>query len=303
MTVKTPGVSWVTLTIGMLGGDEREQEIARLAAATGAEVRACGFPWPEHGIPGVQHLADPVAVLKGAKFALFPVPGISADGALFAPKSPAPIVPDRSMLAVMKQPAHIILGWADDKLKTHAADLSIQLHEYEWDRGMMLRRAPTIIEGLLKIAIENTVITIHKAQVCVVGHGTIGSLLTRYLIALGAMVHVVARSPDRRAAAYVSGAEIHLLEELEDLAPELDILFSTVPARIVGENILARLRKAALVLDIVAPPGSVDREAAKKLGVKTVWARGLGSRAPVTVGASQWEGIRERVEKIIQAEL
>jgi dipicolinate synthase subunit A len=82
MTVKTPGVSWATVTIGMLGGDEREQEIARLAAATGAEVRACGIPWPEHGIPGVQHLADPAAVLKGAKFALFPVPGISADGAL-----------------------------------------------------------------------------------------------------------------------------------------------------------------------------------------------------------------------------
>lgn len=302
MAVKTPGVSWATLTIGMLGGDEREQEIARLAAATGAEVRACGFPWPEHGIPGVQHLADPAAVLKGAKFALFPVPGISAEGALFAPKSPTPIIPDRSMLAGMKSPAHIILGWADDKLKAHAVDLSVQLHEYEWDRGMMLRRAPAIIEGLLKVTIENTAITIHKARVCVVGHGTIGSLLTHYLIALGAKVHVVARSPDRRAAAYVSGAEIHLPEELENLAARLDILYSTVPARIVGENVLARLNKAAVVLDIASPPGSVDHEAANKLGIKTIWARGLGSRAPVTVGASQWEGIRERIEKIIQSE-
>ena len=216
--------------------------------------------------PWGEHLADPAAVLKGAKFALFPIPGISPDGALFAPKSPTPIIPDRSMLAGMKQPAHIILGWADDTLKTHAADLSIQLHEYEWDRGMMLRRAPAIIEGLLKITIENTAITIHKAQVCVIGHGTIGSLLTRYLIALGAKVHVVARSSDRRAAAHVSGAEIHLPEELGDLAPRLDILFSTVPAPVVSEHVLARLNKAALVLDIAAPPGSVDREAAKRVG-------------------------------------
>jgi dipicolinate synthase subunit A len=296
-------VAWETLVIGMLGGDEREQEIARLAAATGAGVRAYGFPWPEHGIPGVQHLSDAAAVLKGAKFALFPIPGIGTDGALFAPANPVPIIPNKAMLAGMKQPAHIILGWADDKLKAQAAELSIQLHEYERDRGMTLRRAPAIIEGLLKITIENTVSTIHRARVCVVGQGAIGSLLTRYLIALGACVHVVARSPDQRAAAYVAGAQVHPLEELEALAPRLDILYSTVPSRIVDENILARLEKTALVLDVAAPPGSVDFEAAKKLGRKVIWARGLGRRAPITVGASQWEGIRERIEKIIESEL
>ena len=74
-------VDWPRLVIGMLGGDKREQEIARLAAATGAQVRAHGFPWPEQGIPGVRHLKDPAEVLKGARFALFPIPGIAASGA------------------------------------------------------------------------------------------------------------------------------------------------------------------------------------------------------------------------------
>src|ERR1700732_689382 len=92
-------VDWRKLVIGMLGGDKREQEIARLAATTGAQVRAHGFPWPVHGIPGVQYLNDPAAVLKGARFALFPIPGIAASGALFAPAAAAPIIPDRAMLA------------------------------------------------------------------------------------------------------------------------------------------------------------------------------------------------------------
>src|SRR6266850_2207630 len=56
MTGETAALDWPKLKIGMLGGDKREQEIARRAAATGAEVRACGFPWPEQGISGVQHL-------------------------------------------------------------------------------------------------------------------------------------------------------------------------------------------------------------------------------------------------------
>src|ERR1700721_2037839 len=88
-------VDWPKVVIGMLGGDKREQEIARLAAAAGAQVRAHGFPWPERGIAGVQHLNDPAAVLKGARFALFPIPGIAASGALVAPAAEAPIVPAR----------------------------------------------------------------------------------------------------------------------------------------------------------------------------------------------------------------
>ena len=99
MAAEMSAVDWPKLVIGMLGGDKREQEIARRAAATGAEVRAHGFPWPEQGIAGVQHLDDPAAVLKGARFALFPIPGISASGALFAPAAPAPIIPERAMLA------------------------------------------------------------------------------------------------------------------------------------------------------------------------------------------------------------
>lgn len=295
-------IDWIALTIGMLGGDKREQEIARCAAATGATVRACGFPWPDEGIPGVQNLSDPAEVLRGARFALFPIPGIAASGALFAPSSPRPIIPDRGMLSHMAPHAHIILGWADKNLKAHADALSIGLHEYEWDRSLMLQRTPAIIEGLLKIVIENTAITIHNGTVCVVGQGTIGAVLARYMVALGAHTHVVARNPEQRAAAFVVGAMPHTFEELPDLATDFDFVFSTVPTRVIDRDILSRLRKSALLVDLAAPPGGIDFEAAKELGLRAIWGRGLGSRAPITVGASQWGGIRERIETILQKE-
>jgi dipicolinate synthase subunit A len=295
-------IDWPKLVIGMLGGDKREQEIARRAAATGAEVRACGFPWPDGGIAGVQHLSDPAAVLKGARFALFPIPGIAASGALFAPAAAAPIIPDRAMLAGMAPRAHIILGWADKNLKAHCDSLGIKLHEYEWDRSLMLQRTPAIVEGLLKIVIENSAITIHNSNAVVVGQGTIGAVLARYLVALGAHTHVAARNPEQRSAAYVAGATPHTLEELPALAPTLDFVFSTVPNRVVGEDVLAKLPKHALIVDLAAPPGGVDFDTAKRLGLTAIWGRGLGSRAPVTVGASQWGGIRERIEKILAEE-
>src|SRR5690606_20615240 len=74
--------------IAVVGGDEREREIARLAATTGAEVRAYGFPWPEGGIAGVILSDSAAQALAGADYALFPIPGIATDGTLFAPAAP-----------------------------------------------------------------------------------------------------------------------------------------------------------------------------------------------------------------------
>ena len=291
-------MDWKQQTIAIVGGDRREQEIARLAATTGADVRAYGFPWPEKGIKNVTRTTDATAALKGANIALFPIPGMSAAGALFAPNAPSPIVPDREMLTGLRGPAHIILGWANEALKTHCQALSITLHEYEWDVELMFLRGPAIVEGMLKAIIENTEITIHRSRVCVIGQGTIGFLVARYMIALGAHTHVAARNTVQRAAAYAAGAETHPLEELQFLASTLDTIISTVPAQVVDRRILERLPDHALLIDLAAPPGGIDRDAAKELGLKFIWARGMGSRAPVTVGASQWSGIKKRIEAI-----
>lgn len=293
-------MNWQKLNIAIVGGDRREQEIARCAATTGANVRAHGFPWPEGGIAGVRHGGNAAECLKDADFALFPIPGIAPDGALFAPASLERIVPDRAMLAAMGKPSHIILGWADKNLKAHCEGLGIGIHEYEWDNDLMLLRGQAIVEGMLKVIIENTDITIHRAKICQVGQGTIGSLVTRTLYALGARVHVVARNPVQRAAAFAAGAEPHEFADIGGVMPGCDILISSVPAQIVTRAVLEQLPKHALLVDLAAPPGGIDRDAAKELGLKFVWARGLGSRAPVTVGRSQWGGIRKRIELLAE---
>jgi len=294
-------MSWADTVVAIVAGDAREQEIARCAVRAGATVRAYGFPWPQEGIEGVYHASDAADALKGADIALFPIPGITPEGALFAPSCPEKIIPTREMLAGMNRPAHIILGWADANLKGHCEALGITLHEYEWDVDLMLLRGPAIVEGVLKVIIENTKITIHKSNVMLVGQGTIGSLLTHTLVALGAHVHVAARNPVQRAAAYAAGAEPLTLEDLPDHLPRMDIVIGSVPKRLLEREQLALLPKHALLVDVAAPPGTIDRDAAGALGLKAVWARGMGARAPVTVGRSQWSGIGRRIEGILEA--
>jgi dipicolinate synthase subunit A len=289
-------VDWAGLKIAVVAGDEREGEIARQAARTGARIDAYGFPWPEGGIPGVHLAAGAREALDGARIALFPIPGIAHDGSLFAPACDDRIVPDRELLSAMAPGAHIILGYPDEGLERAATELGIGLHEYESDRELMLMRGPAICEGALRLAIEHTDVTIHHSPVAVVGQGTIGGLMTRTLVALGARVHVFARNPVQRATAYTAGADPHPLEELVRMAPSLAMIFSSVPAPVVDDAVLAALPAGSLVMDLAAPPGGVDLEASRRHGHRTVWARGMGRRAPVTVGASQWTGIRRRIE-------
>lgn len=295
--MKIPTIDLSGRTVAVLGGDPREQEISRLAAASGATVRGYGFPWPPGGIAGVELAGSAEEALADADYALLPIPGIAADETLYAPAAPEPIRPDADLLKRLAPGAAVILGRATPSLRAAADAAGIAISEYEDDSELMYLRGPAIVEGVLGVAIANTDVTIHDSDVAVVGYGHIGSLLAAALLRLGARVHLIARNPVQRAAAYAAGCRPHPLEELPSVAGDIAMLFSAVPAAVIDREILSKLPPGALVVDVSAPPGSIDLEAAKSLGLRAVWARGMGGRAPVTVGRSQWLGISRRIEE------
>jgi dipicolinate synthase subunit A len=293
-------VDWSELRIAVLGGDERDPVIARLAAEAGSSVRAFGIVWPDEALPGVLRAESAAEAVDGAHYIFLPIPiGIGLE--LYAPHLDAPLVADKELLTRAEPTAYIFCGRVTPEIKEAAEAAGLRVHEYDPDRELMLLRTPAIVEGALQLAIENTDVTINHAEVVVVGFGNIGQVLARTLRALGARVHVAARNPIQRAGAYADGLIPVTLEELPGLAPTLDMVFSTVPARVVDRDVLERLPRGALVLDIAPPPNHADLELAAQLGHRAVWARGLGKRAPTTVGASQWSGLRRYITEIEQA--
>jgi dipicolinate synthase subunit A len=292
-----PNLQWRELVISIVGGDARDAEIARAAAATGARVRGFGLPWPAAGIPGVAEAASAAEATAGATVALFPLAGIK-DGRLYAPSSRDPIRIDAALLGGMPPGGHIFCGSAEATLRREAERQGLTIHEYEHDEESRRLRAPSVVGGVLATLIANTDHSLHGATIAVLGQGVLGRLLALTLHKLGARVHAVARDPVQRAEAMVAGIGVCDFDALPALAPRLDILISAVRVRIVDADLLRQLRPGAIVVYLASPPGRGDLEAARNLPIKAVWARGLGARAPVTVGRAQWLAIQRRIEAI-----
>jgi dipicolinate synthase subunit A len=297
LTASEEGVAWRSLRIAVVGGDEREPEIARLAAEAGATVKANGIPWPAAGIPDVELADSPRDAVLDAHYIFLPIP-IGVGLSVYAPRASEPVIVDRELFSHAAAGAYAFAGQATPEVRAAAEAAGVHVHDYDSDRELMLLRGSAIVEGTLQQAIAATDVTIHNAEVVVVGFGNIGQLLARTLRALGARVHVAARNRTQRAEAYADGLLPLTLEELPHLAPSLAMVFSTVPAQVVDRAILERLPRGSLVLDIAPPPHHADLELAAELGHRVVWARGMGKRAPVTVGASQWSGLRRYIGEI-----
>ena len=140
-----------------------------------------------------------------------------------------------------------------------------------------------------------TDITLNDAMIVVLGFGVIASQLAVRLHALGAHVHVIARSHDARSLAREAGLFAHSRLEDVDLA-RVQLLVNTVPAKLVAGEQLAAIPKSCTLFDLASPPGGIDLEAALRGGHRAHWLRGLGSTSPTTVGRAQWSVIRTLID-------
>lgn len=149
-----------------------------------------------------------------------------------------------------------------------------------------IHNAVPTAEGAIEIAITETPFTIHGSKSLVLGYGKIGKILSKDLYALGAQTYVEARKYADLAMIEGHGYEPLPLDNLKDHIHEFDIIFNTIPSLILDDEILTKVKKDALIIDLASKPGGIDFDAAKAYGLKVIWALSLpGKIAPVSSGA------------------
>lgn len=268
-------------TVSVIGGDLRQLTIARMLIADGYDVVIYGFTKNinTNGIISAE-LDDAL----DRDIIILPVP-VSFNGTTInMPFSEETLTIDELISGI--NPVSVVFGGRiSTDLSSKLCERGITHRDYMARDELAIRNAVPTAEGAIELAISETPITIHGSRCLVLGYGKVGKILARSLYGLGANTYVQARKYADLAMIESHGCHPLTMNEAKTHISDFDIIFNTIPALVLDSDILSRVSKDALIIDLASRPGGVDFEAAKQLGVSVIWALSLPGRvAPVTAG-------------------
>lgn len=271
------------LNILIIGGDRREVELYAHLKKIGANVYLYGF----EKYPDAENIAlsdNLIESIRLSNVIITPLAGIEANSEIYAPFARNKVILNKPEIMNALQPRTLFMaGYIWPSLKEILAQKGILVCETrEMDEISIPNAVPTA-EGAIQVAMENTDITIHNSQSFVLGFGRCGAILAQTLQALGAEVTVAVRR--KRVLAWVEAFKMRplLLDFLSEEVAGADIIFNTIPAIVLNAEVLYRVNKSTLVIDLATYPGGVDFPVAKRLKIKAISLPGLpGKVAPKT---------------------
>ena len=289
------------MKFAVIGGDMRQAKLAELLALDGHEVSAFAIDKIrlEGGVSAYGLVKDAVS---GADCVVFPLPLASTEGLLNAPLSSG-LHTTHEVINVLTPGQLVCAGRVDETAREAAGSAGIELIDYLDREELAVLNAVATAEGAIGLVMQETAITVWRSKILVIGFGRIGQLLCHRLRGMGASITASARSYADFAWIEAYGYEKADTNGLDSILGDFDIVINTVPARVLGEQRLSKLKKSCLCLDLASKPGGLDFSAASKLGVKAMWALSLpGEVAPVTsvriIKDTVYNILRERGAKI-----
>ena len=271
--------------VGLIGGDRRQAELAELLEQDGYEVRTYGLgPWRTKNETLPERAAE-------AELIILPMPLLRGDGLL---NCQAEDLYPAEVFSMLHGQQLVFAGYVRPEQWKQAEGL--HLWDYFEREELAVANAVPTAEGAIEIAMQRLPTTICGTEALVLGYGRIGKLLASRLVGLGARVTVAARKYEDRIWAETAGCRTLHPERLEGKLECFSVLFNTVPALLLGEAQLRELPQDCLCIDVASSPG-LDQKAADRLGIQTVWARGLpGKSAPVAAA----KAIRDAIYHILE---
>lgn len=277
--------------IAVLGGDQRQIAVAHRLAESGLDVAVWGLDVSAEKLLPARRADGWREALRDAEAVVLPLPA-SADGVrvhcpLFSPDEMLRLT---SLTDAME--GRLLLGGRiDATLYSLAEGKSIPCIDYFENEALQLRNAVPTAEGAIEIAMRELPVTIDGLSTVILGYGRIGAALGERLQALGATVTVYARRAEQRALAQMHRHAVGKLvcrggrTTPEGDLPTCRVIFNTVPHRILTPEILGKIPRNCLLVDLASPPGGFDQAELRRMGLPFVWGTALpGKCAPETAG-------------------
>ncbi|MDD9147016.1 MULTISPECIES: dipicolinic acid synthetase subunit A [unclassified Sporolactobacillus] len=271
--------------IVILGGDARQIEVISKLTALDAHLSLIGFDQLNRNFNGAIKKNMEEIRAKEVDSLILPVSGTDEEGNVETTFSNETIKLTKGWLQETPTHCAIYSGISTpflDKVSRETGREVVKL--FERDDVAIYNSIPTV-EGTIMMVIQHTDITIHHANVIILGLGRTGMSLARAFSALGAHVKVGARRPEHIARAVEMGLKAFYLKDLADQVQDNEICINTIPAMVLTSKVLSRMPASSFIMDIASLPGGTDFRYAKKRGIKAIITPGLpGLVAPKTAG-------------------
>lgn len=265
--------------ISIIGGDFRIVKLAEMLIEEGVEVFTYGLEDTE--ILDNNKCKSLEEAIEKSEVVLGPIPFSSNGKIINAPFSHQKISVEEFLDKVSGKT--LIAGSIKQEVYDICSEKNIKVIDILKREELAVLNAVSTAEGTIKIAIEETLKTLHGSNILVMGFGRIGKILSNMLKGLGAKVACEARKSSDLAWIKAYGYEPIPISSLKENLDRFDIIINTIPYIVLDKDNLENVRKDALVIDLASNPGGVDRDAIKERKIKFIWALSLpGKVAPVT---------------------
>jgi len=274
------------ISLTFLGGDARSRAMATRLASLGARVTAYGL-FEGDTPPNVKVASTVQEALGECHAVILPMPAFDGEGRLFCSMThnTAPIT-GKWLFEHVDPGVPVYGGRLSQDMLALARERGITVCDYAEMEEVQIRNAVPTVEGALCLAMQSLDVTLWGARVAVLGYGRIGALLAQRLQELGAHTTVAARKVRDVARIEVAGHRaLHIRDEasLLPLTAGFDVIFNTVPYRILTPSLMAAMPKETLMIELASSPGGWDRGA--PMSCRALYAPGLPAKhTPKTAG-------------------
>ncbi len=278
--------------ITILGGDMRNVELAYLLEEDCHEVILYGFDKLDLHLQQAEKLHEAIV---NSDIIIGPLP-FSEDYELVNAPFFSRQIKIEELFQLINREQIFTAGKIARGFMERGKSLELKMEDYFSREEMQALNAIPTAEGAIQIAMEEMRTTIHGSNALVLGYGRIGKSLSKLLHGLGANLFVEARNYADLAWIKNNGYKPIHLKELGYYLTNMDVVFNTIPHLVLNEDLLGKLKRKSLIIELASKPGGIDLQAAKDLGVKVVTALSLpGKVAPVSAAGV----IKETVYNII----
>ncbi len=243
-------------SFAVIGGDLRQVRLADMLADEGYSVKVYGF---NNNVDFQNALVSNslAEAMEDADIVVLPLPmtfdGDHINTPLFDGK-----IDVNSLLQALGKNQLLLAGMIDQKTMKLIEIYNVYAIDYFQREELTVLNAVPTAEGAIEITMRELPTTLHGSRCLILGFGRVSKVLAKMLAGIGAEVTVAARRHDALAWADVYGYKGAQTDDLSLYISEFDVIFNTVPSKILTRDILENVHKDALILDLASKPGGVD---------------------------------------------